>query len=192
MQKTKTVKVVGLSVADWFTLSRIFGAAWLIFIKPMSSLFFIVYSVCGISDVIDGWIARATKTTSEIGARLDSMGDIFFYGVMLIRVFPILWGMLPSFIWYIVCSIILIRIVSYLLAAIKYKCFASLHTLLNKLTGFCMFAVPYLLQTKFGVEYCFIVMAVAGISSMEELIIHILRKEYSLEGNSIFKMGKKA
>ena len=42
--------------------------------------------------MLDGTIARATNSTSEFGARLDSISDLIFYAVMIVKFFPILLG----------------------------------------------------------------------------------------------------
>ena len=83
---------------NYITLTRIAGTLWLIFIEPLSVLFYVVYSLCGLTDVVDGYLARKTSSTSELGARLDSVADLLFYAVMLFRVFPILWKKLPRWI----------------------------------------------------------------------------------------------
>ena len=41
--------------------------------KPLSTLFLTIYVLTGISDVLDGAIARKYTTTSELGAKLDSI-----------------------------------------------------------------------------------------------------------------------
>ena len=46
---------------------RILGTASLLFIEPLSDPFLIVYTLSGITDVLDGFIARKMKTTSELG-----------------------------------------------------------------------------------------------------------------------------
>ena len=38
---------------------------------------------CGISDMIDGTIARKTKSISGLGARLDSVADSVFRGIVV-------------------------------------------------------------------------------------------------------------
>ena len=80
-----------LSCADMITLVRIAGTMALIFLRPLSAIFYWIYTLAGVTDALDGWIARKTKTASEFGARLDSIADLFFYAVMLVRIFPILW-----------------------------------------------------------------------------------------------------
>ena len=84
------------------TSLRILGAVILLFIQPLSAAFFVIYTLSGVSDAVDGTVARATHTSGEFGARLDSIADLLFYAVMLIKVFPVLWVKLPKSIWYFV------------------------------------------------------------------------------------------
>lgn len=66
----------------------------------------------------------------------------------------------------------IIRIISYTVATIKYRRFASLHTYMNKLTGLLVFTVPYIIFLPFARMACMIISVVAVIATMEELIIH--------------------
>ena len=43
---------------------------------------------------------------------------------------------------------------------------------MNKLTGFLVFTVPYILFLQFAESDCMIISVVAVIAAMEELIIH--------------------
>lgn len=166
-------------IPNIITMFRIIGTFCLFFVDAVSAGFFIIYTLCGISDVLDGFIARITNSTSEIGAKLDSIADMLFYAVMLVKILPILIGILPIWVWCAVVAILLVRLASYLMAAVKFKKFASLHTYMNKLTGFTIFLTPYFVRESFGDIYCVIVCVVAGIASVEELLIHVFRKDYS-------------
>lgn len=115
---------------------------------------------------------------------------MLFYAVMLFRIFPILWNTLPSDIWFAVAAIIVVRIAAYLIAVVKYRLFASMHTYLNKLTGVGVFMVPFLLATKYAVVYCWGVCAVAGMAALEELVIHLSCRYYNANTKSILKKGK--
>lgn len=168
------------------TASRILGAIMLFFTERFSMPFFIIYTLCGITDSIDGFVARITKTDSEFGAKLDSVSDLVFYTVLLIKIFPFLWAELPMYVWYITLAAIIIRICSYMTAVIKYKKFASLHTYANKLTGAAIFCVPYLVSFFDTVYVCLVVCIIALVASAEEFIIHIKAKEYSGDKHSIF------
>ena len=175
-----------LNAADIITLFRIAGTIMLLFLRPLTASFFIIYAFTGLTDVLDGLIARSLKIADDFGARLDSIADLVFYTVILIRVLPILITKLPREIWYAVAVIVCIRVSAYITAAIKYRRFAALHTYLNKLTGAAVFLIPFSLITDYAVVFCLIVSAVAAVSSLEELIIHIRSKEYRPNTKSIF------
>ena len=175
-----------LNVADVITLLRIFGTLLLFFFTPLTKSFLFLYALTGLTDVLDGWIARKTKTASDFGARLDSIADLIFYAVILVRILPILVSTLPSEIWYVVAAVLCIRISAYITAAIKYRRFASLHTYLNKCAGFAVFLIPFSLVTGHAVPFCWTVAALTAVSSLEELIIHLRNKDYSPAEKSIF------
>jgi len=169
---------------------RIAGTVWLLFITPLSTLFIGVYTLTGITDVLDGTIARRYGTASELGAKLDSVADLLFYLVMLIRIFPVMWVTLPKKIWAVVGLVLLVRGLSYLTAAFKYHRFASQHTYMNKATGLMVFGVPYAIALPIATPYCWTVCAVAMAASAEELILHLSSREYNAKRKTIF--GKAA
>lgn len=175
------------TVANSITLIRLAGTIVLLFPNPMSPLFLGIYTLTGLTDVFDGWLARKTGTTSDFGARLDSIADLMFYAVILIRLFPVLRVILPVQIWYAVAGVLLVRLTAYCTAAIKYHRFASMHTYLNKLTGAAVFLLPYILMISSGVAYAWAVCILACAASAEELAIHLCRKSYCADTKTILK-----
>ena len=109
---------------------------------------------------------------------LDSIADLVLYGVMVLKIFPALIDTLPGGIWYAVTAIVTIRIISYLFVAIKYRRFASLHTKLNKVTGFAVFMIPYMMMTPVAIPYCTVACTISAISTVQEIIIHMKSNEY--------------
>ena len=173
------------NIADAMTLVRMAASALLLFLPLDSYWFFLAYTIAGVTDALDGWLARRTGKASEFGARLDSAADLLFYGVLLVRIFPVLWKLLPGEIWYVVTAAVLIRLASYTAAAVKYRRFAALHTWLNKLTGFGVFLLPFMLAFTDGVAYGWTVCALALAASAEELAIHLSRNKYCANRKSI-------
>lgn len=57
---------------------RMVGAVALLLYNGASSPFWVLYTVCGISDIADGWLARRLKCVTKTGALLDSLADICF------------------------------------------------------------------------------------------------------------------
>lgn len=64
------------SIANYISISRILLVLALIFIEPLSTTFYIIYFISGISDILDGFIARKYNVTSTLGEKLDSIADL--------------------------------------------------------------------------------------------------------------------
>ena len=167
--------------------ARIAGTIWLILMKPLTPLFLTVYTITGVTDVLDGAIARKYGTTSEKGAKLDSIADLLFYTLILIRIFPVMWVTLPKKIWVMVAAILIVRSAAYGTAARKYHRFASLHTYLNKVTGFMVFLVPYAITSPAAIPFCWCVCIVAMTGSAEELILHLISEKYDPSRKTLLK-----
>lgn len=172
-------------IPNIITAIRIIGTACLLFLTPLSPAFYIIYTISGISDVADGWTARKLGVTSEFGAKLDSCADLLYYAVMVFKVFPILWDVLPVWIWITVGATVVLRILSYTLGAVKFRCFVSVHSYMNKMTSAVAFFIPYILRTSWIVILCGICAVVMILAAVEELIMHIYMKEYDPKVKSL-------
>ncbi len=75
-------------VANIVTCFRIAGSIILLTISVFSLEFYITYLLCGLSDMIDGTIARKTKSVSEFGSKLDTVADLIFVIVVMIKLLP--------------------------------------------------------------------------------------------------------
>ena len=180
-----------LNLANFVTSLRLIGAIILIFIQPLSAAFYVVYTICGLSDGIDGTIARKMGTSSEFGARLDSVSDIAFYLVMFIKLMPVLWAEMPDWIWYLVAAVLVVRLCAYGMAYLKYHTMAAIHTYCNKVTGALVFLIPYMLLLPCQVTLCAITACIALIGSAEEFLIHAVSPVYQTERKSIFAKAVK-
>ena len=175
------------NIADTVTAMRIAASLFLPFFHVQSIWFLVIYTFAGLTDVLDGWIARKFGMESEFGARLDSIADLVFYGILLIYLLPVLYWILPGEIWYAVWGIVVIRLLAYITAAVKFHRFASLHTWLNKLTGVAVFLLPYVLWSSYIDIYSWFVCVLAFAASLEELSIHLFRTEYLADRKGLYK-----
>lgn len=161
------------------------------FTKVFEMPFYIIYTFCGITDVLDGFVARITKSTSEFGARLDSVADLLFYGIMLVKILPRIYRVMPLEVPAMLTSLIVLRVCSYTIAAFRYKKFASLHTYMNKASGFCCFLMPFLILGNIPEKIVYwVVYAVALVAGLEELIIHSTAQTYVSDNKSAIKTAK--
>ena len=46
-------------------------------------LFSVCYLICGLTDVLDGFIARNYRLQTTLGSKLDSLGDFCFWSIVL-------------------------------------------------------------------------------------------------------------
>ncbi len=180
----KAMKIVKY-IPNVLTTLRLLSAVCLFFVDPLTDAFFIIYTFAGVSDVLDGLIARSAGCTSSLGARLDSVADLCFYAAMLVRLLPVLIPIVDIWKWCFAGVIIFIRIISYSVVALKYKRFSSMHTYLNKASGLVIFLIPYTVEQTFFSAFCVIVCVIAAAASSEELIIHLFSREYQADQKSL-------
>ena len=171
-------------IPNCISFSRIIFSLILIFLKPLSLIFYVIYIICGLSDIMDGFIARKTGTTSILGAKLDSLADMLMIGVLLYILYPIVNLSTVIIIWIILIAII--RAASMVVALKKYKTFASIHTYGNKITGMVLFIFPILIPYVHINMLIYIICFVANISAIEELIIQIKSTKLELNKKSMF------
>ena len=137
-------------IPNILTIFRILTS--LLIVMVSDKYFFPLYFFAGVTDILDGWIARKMNWMSRFGTLLDSFGDLLF----------LLWGTLV---------IVLIRCITYLIGYFRFHLFASLHVYLNKLTGLLLFLYPIVLLiipiTPFGI----ILLVCGSLSAIEELLI---------------------
>ena len=123
------------------TILRIAGSFSLLFMDVTNTVFGVIYVLCGISDMIDGWLARALNCTSKAGALLDSLADICFVVCCSSQLLPIL--QLPLWLWLWGGIIVVIKVMNQISAIVMKGHSRFPHTLANKVTGFLLFiAVP--------------------------------------------------
>lgn len=171
-------------IPNIITGSRIVFSMALLLVRPLSIPFYVLYILCGVSDILDGYIARKTKTISRMGAKLDSFADLVMTVVLIFILYPILNLSFFIIVWIVIIAII--RVLSMLIAMRKYKTFASIHTYGNKVVGFVLFLLPMLLPF-FNLELLInLVCILASITAIEELIIQSSSKELDLNKKSIF------
>ncbi len=119
------------------SLLRMVGAVALLLSDVSGILFGVLYIVCGISDIADGWLARKLKCATRTGALLDSLADICFVACLCPLLLPILE--LPQWLWLWAGVIVAIKVVNQFSAVWVHGHCCFPHTLANKWAGFLLF-----------------------------------------------------
>ena len=153
-------------MANLITSVRILCSIALLFCPALSAAFYALYITAGVSDMVDGWVARKTNTVSEFGSKLDTISDIIFVVVCLVKLLPVLH--LPVWIYVWVGLIASIKVFNILYGYAVRKQFLADHSILNKITGALLFALPLTLSV-INVKYsAAVVCAVATIAAVRE------------------------
>ena len=154
-------------IANIITGSRVAFSLPLLFIPLSSAWFYIIYFLCGFTDMIDGAIARKMEVVSEFGARLDTVADFVFMLVCSIKILPLIHISAGLCVWIIIIA--LVKIFNIALVFIQKKKLISIHSVLNKITGFVLFFFPFSLtfvETSYSVAT---ICVFATIASLQEV-----------------------
>ena len=153
-------------IANIITCCRILGSVLLLFYPAFSVEFYVIYIICGLSDMIDSTIARKTNSTSNFGAKLDTIADFVFVFVCSIKILPTL--QIPLWLWVWIFIVALIKIFYIALVFIHKKKLLSIHSILNKITGFALFILPLSLSFV-EIKYSSVVVClIATFSAIQE------------------------
>ena len=131
-------------MANVITGLRILVSAVLVFCPVFSQIFYVLYLIAGLSDMVDGIIARKTNSVSEFGSRFDSIADFVFVAVCLIKILPVMDIPIWLYVWTAVIA--LIKIINIISGVAKQKRVVTVHTTLNKVTGVLLFMLPLTLS----------------------------------------------
>jgi len=156
------------------TLSRFALVASLIFLVPLSMASMIIFTIAGVTDMVDGSIARNIKNAqSNLGAELDSIADMFMVIVAIFVIMPAmdLWRPL----WPAILVALCFKLMSAIPGILKHRKVFFLHTVANKILALFLFTGA-LLYFVFGgalainLYFVFLIVAVF-VATIEEMVI---------------------
>ena len=162
-------------MANIITFVRILCSIAILFCPVFSVAFYSLYITAGLTDMIDGWVARKTNTVSEFGAKLDTVADFVFVVVCLVKLLPIMD--FPSWLYIWIGVIALIKIINIVSGYVIQKQFVTIHSLMNKVTGLLLFILPLTLSF-INLRYSAVVVClVATFAAVQEG--HLIRTKNS-------------
>ena len=153
-------------IANIITSCRILGSIGLLFCPVFSDGFYVLYLFCGLTDMVDGSIARKTGAVSSFGARLDTVADFLFVIASFVKLVPVI--RIPVWIWVWAAVIAMGKLVTLVWGFTLMKQMPSLHTSANKATGLCLFLLP-LTMSFVDLRYTApVVCVIATIAAIQE------------------------
>ncbi|MBQ6492632.1 MAG: CDP-alcohol phosphatidyltransferase family protein [Erysipelotrichaceae bacterium] len=168
-------------MANIITGIRIICSICILICPAFSPAFYSLYIIAGVSDMIDGTVARKTGTISEFGSKLDTAADLVLVIACLIKLIPIIHVPIWLMVWIIVIAVI--KAVNLLSGYVMRKEIVVLHTVMNKVTGILLFIVPLTL-TLIDLKYSgAIVSATATFAAIQEG--HLIRSLKDHDGGTV-------
>ena len=168
--------------------SRIVGAIILFFFQDVTGWFLALYCYCGISDLIDGPIARKTGHTSVVGAMLDTVGDVLTYlalaKILIMHKYVPMWVI----VW-MLCTAVGFA-ASGFIALKRFGKFSLVHSLFGKFLGVSVFALPFAMKFNFGVAWMAVICTISSIAAVESILIESLSDTLETDLTSIPKLLK--
>lgn len=186
MEKDKTNIVTFPNI---LSILRIILSPFIFFTKDNKFILFCLLIIIGLTDVLDGYIARKYKSQTIIGAWLDSIADFVFFVLLAVYAAIFEWNIIER-VKYLIIAIAALKLFAIITGYIKYKKLGFLHTFGNKISGllifigFCLFLLlDITIILDIGILFSI-------ICSLEELIITITGKEYNENIKGIWEIGK--
>ena len=147
------------------------GFAMLLF-PVFNPWFWVLYCWGGISDMIDGALARKLNSVNGTGAVIDSLADLVFVICSGILVLPTID--LPFWVWLWIAAIGVIKFVGITIGSYRQRKLAIPHSMTNKLTGILLFCLPFSI-VRFDVLIPAVIVCISATASLFE-DFQIIRK----------------
>lgn len=167
-----------LTLPNLLTCFRFVSAPILLLLAWLGyeQVFLLVLAITFLTDVLDGMTARWLNQESELGALLDSWGDLLIYTTLAVSAY-MLW---PELVQRELAYVLLI-VVSYMLPVVvgllKFRAFTSYHTWLVKV-AVATTGCGFFLLVMFNITWVFHLAALLCVlAASEEIAISCLLRE---------------
>jgi len=133
---------------------------------PFSTSFYVIYLLAGFTDIADGTVARKTGTSSEFGAKFDTIADTVWVLTCLIKLLPVLNMEAWMYVWILIIAVI--KAINILSGFILEKKLVTVHSTANKIAGALLFVLPLSLEWIELKYSATVVCAVATFAAVQE------------------------
>ena len=153
-------------MANALTFCRIVLSVALLAPPALSPAFLVLYTLAGVTDMLDGYVARRTGAESDLGARLDSIADFVLIVVCLAKILPAI--SVPTWLWIWVAAIALVKAANAISGFVVERRLVMPHTKANKVAGLMIFLVPFTIPFSGIAAPSALACAVATFAAVQE------------------------
>ena len=159
-------------IPNLLSMSRIVLCLPLLLVDAMTLHFWVLYLIAGLTDILDGFLARRWGVESKFGARLDSLADFVFVIAVGYKLFP--YMKLSTALWMMIGLIALVKVINAISSFVVKHRIEFLHTKANKLTGFLLFIGVMTIGQSYFVPFAWMIACIALFAAIQEG--HFIRK----------------
>ena len=175
-------------IPNIFSFSRILLTIPLLFLPPFELPFMTIYVLAGLTDMVDGPLARKFNITSQFGAVLDGFADVFLALVVLFKVLPVIEFSNWVGIWIVI--VIGMKFLGVAIGYVRHKKVILLHTYLGKFFAFSLFAFPIFYSFMAADTVLTGLLVIATVTFIEDIYINLTSKEVNLDDKGILFRDK--
>ena len=163
-------------IPDLLSMSRIVLCLPLLLVDATTVPFWVLYLIAGLTDMLDGFLARRWGVESKFGARLDSLADFVFVLTVGYKLFP--WLKLPATLWMMIGLIALIKVANAISSYMVKRRIEFLHTRANKLTGFLLFVGMMAIGQSYFIPVAWAIACIALFAAIQEGHLVTVKKSW--------------
>lgn len=138
----------------------------LLLVDAMTVPFWALYVTAGVTNMLDGFLARRWGVESRFGVRLDSVADFVFVLVVGYKLFP--WLKLPAALWMMIGLIVLVKVSNAVSSYVLKHRIEFLHTKANKLTGFLLFVGIMAIGQSYFIPVAWVIACIALFAAIQK------------------------
>ena len=146
-----------------------------------------VLAISLVTDVLDGYLARRLDQTSEFGAKLDSCGDMFTYGSMILGIYWLWPEVFAAQAMYLLAAALSFTL-PVALALSKLGEYPSYHTLAAKAAALLLAPAYYLLILGGDDLFFRVVILFHVLVALEEVAITLILRQPRSDVRSVFSL----
>lgn len=159
-----------------------------------TGLWFVIgFVIAGISDMLDGMVARRYKVVSTIGSAMDGYADVLLYTCILFCIWRVHPGVVKSF-FIPILTVGATQVISWLISLFKYSKITSYHTFAGKFWAVTLFVVTFsIFAFNYAGVFLWIAIIVGVASNIEDMMITLVTPYWAHDVSSIrgaFKLRK--
>lgn len=179
-----------LQPANLLTLTRIvlLPFLWGVALTGQMRLVGVGLLICGLTDALDGFVARRLRQSSALGARLDSIADqlVLVSGLLFVII------LMPEIItdnWVFVGAALALSLLSLLVGLIKFRRLANLHLLITRIStwGLYIALIHAFLTGAYSRVLVTAALTLFSLAALEALAVQLISRRVDENMGSLWR-----